>query len=699
MKEDPLACRGKGGFEPRPCVRYLLLCFLLLSAITTATPPNVLLISVDTLRADHLGCYGSRNKTPAFDALAARSVVFEQTISQVPLTLPSHTSILTGLYPDQHGVRNNENFALSPAVFTLAELFRANGYATGAVVGSFSLDSGFGLNQGFQYYEDRMGKGDDPSANRYVERRAAVVWKLGREWMARQKQPWFCFLHFFDPHTGYNPPPPFPATYDGEISYVDSVLKEILNALDAGAAFSNTVVVLLSDHGESLGEHGESSHGVFLYDATLRVPLMIAAPGWKPGRVPQQVRLVDVAPTLADLAGLKDTQFHPSGQSLVEAVAGKGQDRPAYSESFYANLLMGWAPLQSVRWSAKKWIQAPKPELYDLTRDPQEIKNLYAPSSVPLTMQREMARHAGKPQNPPVVENADPELKEKLASLGYVTGGSTAATHSGFDPKDGIKQWTLIEAAVTAAQTGDLATSRKLFEQVLAQQPDNVLARKFLANVLRKDGDLEGAATQLRIAMKSELHRNETRYDLAEILYEQERFGESLDLLTKVVQEDPSQQRALKLAGAAAIKLKQYEKASSYLSKAVANQPADDAALSEYARVLSYLQQDTAAMAAYQKLEQMRPLVESECVQVAALYLTRRDSVAAEKYFRNALAANPDSVQAWKGIGLILASRQQWSDALDAFLKGKDCNAARNMVFQDRSLSKEKVEAFKKQCP
>ncbi|HSP07773.1 MAG TPA: sulfatase-like hydrolase/transferase [Acidobacteriota bacterium] len=672
---------------------------LLLFLPLAEAAPNVLLISVDTLRADHLGCYGSKIKTPAFDALAARSVVFEQAISQVPLTLPSHISILTGLYPDQHGVRNNENFALPPGVFTLAELFRAHGYATGAVVGSFSLDSGFGLNQGFQYYDDRMGQGDDPSANRYVERRAAAVWKLGHEWITQQKQPWFCFLHFFDPHTGYNPPPPFPSTYDGEIAYVDSVLEEILQYLNATGAYSNTVVVLLSDHGESLGEHGEASHGVFLYDATLHVPLMVAAPGIKPGRVREQVRLVDVAPTLAELAGLSDNNFRPSGQSLLDVIRGKGQDRPAYSESFYTNLLLGWAPLQSVRWSGKKWIQAPKPELYDLAGDPQELKNVYTPSSVPVTMQRELARHSGKPQHPPVVENADPELKEKLASLGYVTGGSTTVSHSGFDPKDGIAQWARIETAVTAAQTGDLETSKKLFEEVLVAQPDNVLAHKFLANVLRKNGDLAGATTHLRAALKSELHRNETRYDLAEVLYEQGQYAESLDLLQQVLNEEPVQKRAIKLAGLAAIKAKQYEKAAGYLAKAVENNPADDEALSEQARVMSYLQQDEAAMKLYLQLERLRSLREDECVQVAALYLTRRDGASAEKYFRQALAVNADSIPAWKGIGLILASRQQWSDALDAFLKGKDCSAARNVVFQDRSLPKEKVEAFRRQCP
>ena len=578
---------------------FVLWVFILWSLTGTtlnATQPNVLLISVDTLRADHLGCYGAKTPTPAFDSLAARSVVFEQAISQVPLTLPSHTSLLTGLFPDQHGVRNNENFALSSDALTLAEVFQSHGFSTGAVVGSFSLDSSFGLSQGFQEYEDHIGAGDDPSANRYLERRAATVWKLGRSWIEEQKQPWFCFLHFFDPHTGYNPPPPYPPTYDGEIAYVDNILKEILAYLDASGRFTNTVVVLVSDHGESLGEHGETSHGVFLYDATLHVPLMIAAPGWKPRRIGAQVRLVDVAPTVVELAGINEPGFHPAGRSLAEFLQGAGTDRPAYSESYYTNLLMGWAPLQSVRWNGMKYIQAPKAEFYNLHSDPGENKNTYTPSAIPLTMQREISKHAGKPLYKPELENADPEVKEKLMSLGYVTGGSATAAGSGFDPKDGIGIWTKIEAAVTSAQKGNSSDSIRLFQEVLKEQPTNVIAQKFLANVLRKSGDLAGAATHLREALKSDLHRNETRYDLAEILYEQDQFSQSLDLLLQVLNEERNNRRALKLAAATAIKSEKYDTASTFLAQAIQIDASDDEAISERARVLSYLQRDSEAI-------------------------------------------------------------------------------------------------------
>ncbi len=440
------------------------LLLLLLSGIASASKPNVLLISIDTLRADHLGCYGYSKKSPVIDALAAKSTLFETAIAQVPMTLPSHCTIFTGLFPDQHGVRNNENFVLSDKSRTLASVFRANGYSTGAVVGSFSLDSIFGVNRGFDFYEDRIGQGHDPEINRNAERRAETVWQIGKKWLEKQKGPWFCFLHFFDPHATYTPPAPFPQTYDGEIAYVDRVLGDILEFLRQRNLLSTTVVVVLSDHGESLGEHGESSHGVFLYDATLHVPLLIAAPGLKPARIRSQVRLVDVAPTLLDIAGLKSIpssggQGRPplqitAGESLIPLMKGAVKDLPAYSESYYTNLLMGWAPLHSLRWQSKKWIEAPKQELYDLNKDPRELKNLFSGQSIPKEFRAELNKHSGTVESSGQKNAVDEETREKLASLGYVTGGGTTSIASTYDPKDGMAVWQDIQDGVAFAQRG-----------------------------------------------------------------------------------------------------------------------------------------------------------------------------------------------------------------------------------------------------
>jgi arylsulfatase A-like enzyme/Tfp pilus assembly protein PilF len=640
---------------------FVSIIFSLICGSAFAAKPNVLLISIDTLRADRLGCYGYSKRTPAIDSLAAKSALFENTISQVPLTLPSHCTIFTGLYPDQHGVRNNENFKLDSKHVTLAELFRQNGYSTGAVIGSFSLDSSFGPNQGFQFYEDKIGTGHDPETNRHVERRGDAVWKLGKKWLEEQEGPWFCFLHFFDPHFGYNPPKPHSQDYDGEVAYIDTVVGQIVQFLQQ-AKYSTTIVVLLSDHGEALGEHGEDNHGVFLYDSTMKVPLMISAPGIAPRRIKQQVRLVDVAPTISELAGLaKKPKF--SGVSLMPHLNGTGKELPAFSESYYTNLLMGWAPLHSVRFNQRKWIDAPKSEFYDLTKDPQEIKNLYTSSSiVPPTFRSELQkRRSTKPSAP---QNIDAETREKLASLGYVTGSTGSANVSGLDPKDGIGVWTTIESAVRHAQMSQWAESETLLRDVLKKQPDNVIAKKFLANVLRKQGKNNEAIPYLEDAMKSELHTEETLVDLAETYFDIKKYKESLDLLQPLLRKPSTNARVLSLG----------------------------------AWLFAHFKQDQESIDAYDQLAALRPLREEEAIRAAGVSLSTMDKIRAEKYFMLALEANRKSTIAWKGLGLILASKSQWNDAMDAFLNAGDCNEAKNMITKINSIPSDLMSRFQEKC-
>ncbi|PWT91831.1 MAG: hypothetical protein C5B54_04570 [Acidobacteria bacterium] len=679
----------------------VILCsFVEISFAAASARYNVLLISIDTLRADHLGCYGYSKTTPAIDALAAKAVVFEQAISQVPLTLPSHCTIMTGQYPNQHGVRNNENFVLPASSKTLASVFRENGYNTGAVVGSFSLDSIFGINQGFQFYEDQIGKSHDPETERYVERKAETVWKLGSKWIDAQKGPWFCFLHFFDPHAAYAPPPPFPQNYDGEIAYVDKVIGEIGSYLQEKNLLYTTIVVLLSDHGEALGEHGEASHGVFLYDATTHVPLMIVAPGFKPTRIKNQVRLVDVAPTIVDLAGLQKKPAY-SGESLIADMNGAGKELPAYSETYYTNLLMGWAPLHSIRENGKKWIDAPKAELYDLQHDPKELKNLYSPSAVPQEFKTELQRHVPEATASAPLKNysVDPEVQEKLASLGYVTGGSAVPVNSSFDPKDGIEVWGKIEDAVQAEQTGQLEKSKQLFLEALKKQPDNVMAKKFLAATLQKAGQDQEAIQYLQSALKSGLHRNDTMYQLAQAYYGLQQYDQVVKQLDSLLQIDPQNPKALKMAALASMHLKQYPAAAKYFERQLAIKPADYESLTDYARVLSYLQDDQKALAVYEKLASYRPLTEEEAIQVAAIYLTSQKLDAAEKYFELAVKANSKSIPAWKGLALIHASRREWPQAVQAFVEANSCAEANKIVQQAASeIPSNVMSQFHQKC-
>jgi arylsulfatase A-like enzyme/Flp pilus assembly protein TadD len=653
---------------------------------------NVLLVSIDTLRSDHLGCYGSAAKTPNIDAFAANSVLFETAISQVPLTLPSHCTILTGLYPDQHGVLNNEAFVLPTSVTTLAQVFKQNGYSTGAVVGSFSLDSSFGINHGFDFYEDNLGQDHDPDKNRYLERRAQTVWSLGREWLGKQKGPWFCLLHFFDPHTGYNPPQPYPQTYDGEIAYVDKIMGDVLAYFN----LSNTIVVLLSDHGESLGEHGESSHGVFLYDATLKVPLMMRVPGLQPHRVKSQVRLVDVAPTIAALAGLQHLpQF--SGENLVPLLNGSEKPLLAFSETFYTNLLMGWSPLRSVRSETTKWIDAPQAELYDLLHDPSEQTNLFNSKPVPRNFHTEMDKH-GKTASTQAAHTVDPETREKLASLGYVTGSSSSAPAGGMDPKAGIHVWDDIQDAVALAQKGKLEPSKELFLSALKEQPDNVIAQKFLANVLRKMGDNSQAVVYLKQAMQSPLHRDETQLDLGRTYFELQDYASALEQASALLQANPENVGPLQLTAYSYERQKKPADALPFWQRASNKRPEDADNIAGLARVSAALQHDTEALQAYSRLAKLRPLAEEEALQAGGVCLTDHKLDEAERYFRAALSGGPaDPARAYKGLALIEAVRQNWNQSMTYFLKAGDCKSA--SLLSQKPISTNVLELYHKQCP
>ena len=342
--------------------------------------PNVILITIDTLRADHLGVYGDHDAaTPTLDALARRGVRFADVVSPAPLTLPSHTSILTGLTPARHGVRNNPEFAVSESVPTLAERFHAAGYATAAFVSGFPLSRRFGLARGFDVYDDRFPRGDAASPAPYTERRADGTVAAVRAWFDRERReqsrrPYLLWVHFFDPHRPYDPPEPFrdrfSNPYDGEIAFVDQAVADVLTAAGDPDA-THTIVAVTADHGEALDEHGEPTHGLFIYSSTIRVPLILAGPAIPPGVVVEPfVRLIDITPTLLDLTRLAALPGI-EGRSLAPLIAAGSQPadpEPAYFESLFGRLCCGWAPLYGWREGSWAYIDAPQPELYDVDR-------------------------------------------------------------------------------------------------------------------------------------------------------------------------------------------------------------------------------------------------------------------------------------------------------------------------------------------
>ena len=479
---------------------------------------NVLLITIDTLRADALGSYGGRAATPALDRLASEGVRFDFAHAHAVLTLPSHASILTGVYPYQHGLRDNSGYRLAPSTRTAATLLKKAGYDTAAFVAAFPVHSRFGLNEGFDVYDDRFGETRAPTEFVMPERPATAVVPLARDWIAdRRRQaadrPWFVWVHLFDPHAPYKPPPPFdsqyPRAYDGEVAATDAALSPLLD--DVRAAPRSTLVIVTGDHGEALGDHGEQTHGLFAYESTLRVPLIVAEVGAGAfrrtvGEVSHvAARHIDILPTLLDAIGQPIPQDLP-GRTLLPAserqsTPSAGQ-RTAYFEAMSTALNRGWAPLTGVVAGREKWIDLPLSERYDLAADAAETTNLAGRDAERDRALGGMLRAFNAPL--PGARRAEaPEAAARLRALGYVSGD--AAMKARYTEADDPK--TLVAIDQEFHRAVDLYVSRRYDEAVqayrgiLARRPDMAIAYRHLAFVAWETGQSRAAIDALQRAV------------------------------------------------------------------------------------------------------------------------------------------------------------------------------------------------------
>lgn len=427
----------------------LLLCASLLAGCGAAPAERVVLVSIDTLRADRVGAYGdARARTPTLDRVAAEGARFDAAISPAPLTLPSHTSLLSALDPPRHGVRDNSLFRVPGDVPLLQEALRAHGFATAAFVGALVLDGSTGLSRGFDVYDDRMASPTTGVETGFPERPADAVIDAALGWLAGAPDRFFLFVHLYDPHAAYQPPLGFRLAlpgdpYAGEIAFADAEVGRLLAAVDARWPGGGTLVAITSDHGESLGEHGEATHAYGIYDATQRIPLVLSGPGVPRGRVVEDVvRLVDVAPTLLALAGAP-ALAGADGSDLVPLLRGRGAEpRVAYVETLATQMSFGWSPLLGLRTRTHKWIRAPRPELFDLRADPRELRNL-AQEEGALARELDAALEARLASARPVVfgEALTSDERAKLEALGYVEAApaldpETLGRVGGLDPKD-----------------------------------------------------------------------------------------------------------------------------------------------------------------------------------------------------------------------------------------------------------------------
>jgi choline-sulfatase len=536
--------------------------------------PNVILITIDTLRADHVGCYGAGPqivKTPTLDALAHDGVVFERAISQVPLTWPSHAAILTGTYPFQNGVQDFTGQPLALKFRSVTQAFQQAGYATGAVVSAFVLDRSWGLARGFDFYDDAFSAETFEKKDiGLVDRRAGESVAHAIEWLKKTpKRPFFLWLHLYDPHSPYDPPEPYRSEYrshlyDGEIAYADHELGNLMTWLKQNHLYDSALIVALSDHGESLGEHGEDEHGFFVYNATVHVPLILKPPagsGIASGRRREPVETTAVAPTLLQLSGLKNEtksadpiykQFQ--SDALLGKTQGSGQSvkEPAYSETFYPFSSFGWSPLHALENERFHFIQAPEPELYDLAADPGETHNILAdqPATVSVLQGKLQALLT---RNPFARQDADagnlsPDAQEKLRALGYfgfrASVSPEALKQDLADPKDKLWEFNSILKAQDDFQRKDDDQAEALLIELQKKDPQIYVIPFLLGESALRHENWQPAAEQLQRCLELNPNFDSAMTGLARALAKLGRTDEARVWLQKAVQSNPQNYRA-----------------------------------------------------------------------------------------------------------------------------------------------------------
>jgi arylsulfatase A-like enzyme/Tfp pilus assembly protein PilF len=616
-------------------------------ALARTADQNVLLITIDTLRADALGSYGGRAETPNLDRLAASGVRFTFAHGHAVVTLPSHASVMTGRYPFEHGVRDNAGFRLGEAAVTLAEAARQKGFATGAFVGAFPLDRQFGLAQGFDVYDDLGGRGVLAADFAFSERPAAEVVSAARAWIERQQKPWLAWVHVFDPHSPYAPPPPFDARYSadayaGEVAYVDATLGQLLDL--ARRSTRKTTIVVTADHGEGLGDHGEPTHGVFAYESTLRVPLILAQTG--PGVVERAdsvtsdvpVRHVDILPTIADLT-LLDIPTDLPGRTLLAARDGEEDPRPTYFEAMTTMLKRGWAPLRGVIVDRHKYIDLPLEELYDLASDTAETQNRAASAADRArTLAARLNGFGATLPGEQGEENA--ETRARLQSLGYVSGTSPRKARYGEedDPKRLIDVDRLMIQGIELHRAGRTTDAVAAYRQVIARRPDMGLAYRRLAFIQWESGATADAIATLRHALEKNGPDIEIEIRVGTYLAETGTPDLALRMLERVVTAEPENVDALNALGIAQ-----------------ARSGKDENAMRTFERILTIDSRNVFALE-----------------NLGAVHLQRRDMRAAAAAFTRAAAHDPRSSRAEAGLGVVAfqegrqdAAIEHWRRAVD----------------------------------
>jgi choline-sulfatase len=668
---------------------------LALSAAVNAragnSPPSVILISVDTLRADRLSCYGYRGQaTPHIDAIAKGGTLFSAINSQVPLTLPSHTCLFTSTYPFANGVEENGE-EVPPHTVTLAGVLKSQGYSTAAFIGGFVLDRRFGLNQGFDYYDSPFNSGllgtvrvdreagVDPDS---VKRPGESVVNSAIKWIQKDgNRPFFIFLHLYDLHFPYNLSPAdrarFGNGYEAELQYVDENIGRFWRFLSRQGLLKNTLVVFTADHGEGLDEHGEISHGFFIYQSTLWVPLIFHWPDGAgssfPARVTAPAGLIDVAPTIVRYLGMSPpSQFE--GQSLLSLLSknSSGPEREVYSESLYAHYHFGCSGLRSLRNGRYKFIEAPKPEFYDLEQDPGEKHNLYSEKrSLAFSYHERLFRLVlqFEPQHAPPTRVMSPEEVQLLSSLGYTALSSPAEdiASSGIDPKDRITAFDEYERAVSLGTRGDLTESSRILERLLAVDPELIDVRITLGFYQDKLGEHNKARENLRVVLHQDPLNVLAHFDLGMSYYSAHKIDDAQKEFQATLAIAPYYTRADEMLGEIDLNKKDFPEAQRHFEHLLTYAPNDYLANYNLGALAMQHGGSKEALEHFQTALKDEPRSAEAHNALGTVYLLRGDLDAAQREITEAVQESPKLAQAHYYLGLVFAKQGQKSKAAAQF--------------------------------
>lgn len=642
--------------------------------------PNVVLVTLDTTRADHLPAYGyAQGSTPRLDAIARQGVLFESCTTPSAFTQPSHASIMTGAYPPFHGVRINGEAALAEEHETLAERFAGAGYQTGAFVGAFVLDGRWGLDQGFDHYDDELDLSQAQIDLAGVQRPANEVVDAALAWLDGERSaPFFAWLHLYDPHAPYEPPEPFRSRfaprgltglYDGEIAFADAQIGRVAAWLERSGLGERTILAVVGDHGEALGSHGELTHGYFVYDYAVQVPLILRLPAGLAahdpgGVVAHPVRTIDLYVTLLELAGL-DVPGSSQGHSLIPLLGGGEPEAPdhAYSESMAPYLQYGWSPMFSLRTERYKYIDAPRPELYDLLADPGETRNiLRRERRVAHRMRRalqELHATSGADAPQPAEANLDRETLDRLAALGYLGSSAPARERSGLadpalpDPKDKLEVWGEVSLAGDLINRGDYTTARRHLEKVLELDPEIPQAKRLLATCYLKTDQRDRGRELLDEILQADPDDAQALIAMANLLSQEGRGDEVLALAKRALQVDERSTQAYVLMAEVFMERNDHARALPHLRQAVDIQPKLHRNRQNLAACLVALRRFDEAERLLREILGEHPRFPLAQFHLGLLYEERGDLQQARQAYRAEVEHNADYVPARFNLGAV----------------------------------------------